>query len=187
MVPKHWLGAILKSLLVKKTAASVAKRCGSSSAVTVAFCRWKMLRWCDHHEVGLTSSGLAKNKRLKPAPRASLQDSRAAACFCRPPDIKCAGFTDFPIRCPQLGWCASRDRQDRALAARCQSALCGDQTLKAMPSSCTTSFTVPAVTWKIRIKEKPNWIMFRRSHLLSSTGGRNQFPVPVDSPRWPTP
>ncbi|MFQ5633812.1 MAG: IS1380 family transposase [Gammaproteobacteria bacterium] len=42
------------------------------------FCRWKMLRWCDRHEVGYIV-GLAKNKRLNHF-TASLQDE-AAACF----------------------------------------------------------------------------------------------------------
>ena len=42
------------------------------------FCRWKMLRWCDRHEVGYIV-GLAKNKRLNRL-TASLQDE-AAACF----------------------------------------------------------------------------------------------------------
>ena len=39
------------------------------------FCRWKMLRWCDHHEVGYII-GLAKNKRLNRL-TASLQDEAA--------------------------------------------------------------------------------------------------------------
>ncbi len=42
------------------------------------FCRWKMLRWCDRHEVGYIV-GLAKNKRLNRF-TASLQDE-AASCF----------------------------------------------------------------------------------------------------------
>ena len=42
------------------------------------FCRWKMLRWCDRHEVGYIV-GLAKNKRLNALTR-RLQDE-AAACF----------------------------------------------------------------------------------------------------------
>ena len=69
------------------------------------FCRWKMLRWCDHHEVGYII-GLAKNKRLNRL-TASLQDE-AAACFAA---TGSALVHRFPIRCPQLGWCASRDRK----------------------------------------------------------------------------
>ena len=42
------------------------------------FCRWKMLRWCDRHEVGYIV-GLPKNKRLNRL-TASLQEE-AAACF----------------------------------------------------------------------------------------------------------
>jgi len=42
------------------------------------FCRWKMLRWCDHHDIGYIV-GLPKNKRLNRL-TASLQDE-AAACF----------------------------------------------------------------------------------------------------------
>jgi len=42
------------------------------------FCRWKMLRWCDRHEVGYIV-GLAKNKRLNRL-TAKLQ-REAAACF----------------------------------------------------------------------------------------------------------
>jgi hypothetical protein len=42
------------------------------------FCRWKMLRWCDRHDVDYIV-GLAKNKRLN-ALTGSLQDE-AAACF----------------------------------------------------------------------------------------------------------
>ena len=53
------------------------------------FCRWKMLRWCDHHEVGYII-GLAKNKRLNRL-TASLQDE-AAACFAV---HKVRWFTDF--------------------------------------------------------------------------------------------
>ncbi len=40
------------------------------------FCRWKMLRWCDRHEVGYIV-GLPKNKRLNRL-TASLQDEAAA-------------------------------------------------------------------------------------------------------------
>jgi hypothetical protein len=50
------------------------------------FCRWQMLRWCDHHEVGYIV-GLAKNKRLN-ALTAKLQ-REAAACF---------GITDHKVR-----------------------------------------------------------------------------------------
>ena len=42
------------------------------------FCRWKMLRWCDRHQVGYIV-GLAKNKRLNRF-TASLQDE-AESCF----------------------------------------------------------------------------------------------------------
>ena len=55
------------------------------------FCRWKMLRWCDHHEVGYII-GLAKNKRLNRR-TASLQDE-AAACFAAT-GHKVRWFTDF--------------------------------------------------------------------------------------------
>ena len=55
------------------------------------FCRWKMLRWCDHHEVGYII-GLAKNKRLNRL-TASLQDE-AAACFAATGHKVC-WFTDF--------------------------------------------------------------------------------------------
>ena len=55
------------------------------------FCRWKMLRWCDHHEVGYLI-GLAKNKRLNRL-TASLQDE-AAACFAAT-GHKVRWFTDF--------------------------------------------------------------------------------------------
>ena len=55
------------------------------------FCRWKMLRWCDHHEVGCII-GLAKNKRLNRL-TASLQDE-AAACFAAT-GHKVRWFTDF--------------------------------------------------------------------------------------------
>ena len=55
------------------------------------FCRWKMLRWCDHHEVGY-NIGLAKNKRLNRL-TASLQDE-AAACFAAT-GHKVRWFTDF--------------------------------------------------------------------------------------------
>ena len=55
------------------------------------FCRWKMLRWCDHHEVGYII-GLAKNKRLNRL-TASLQDE-AAACFAAT-GHKVRWFTDF--------------------------------------------------------------------------------------------
>ena len=56
-----------------------------------SFCRWKMLRWCDHHEVGYII-GLAKNKRLNRL-TASLQDE-AAACFAAT-GHKVRWFTDF--------------------------------------------------------------------------------------------
>ena len=55
------------------------------------FCRWKMLRWCDHHEVGYII-GLAKTKRLNRL-TASLQDE-AAACFAAT-GHKVRWFTDF--------------------------------------------------------------------------------------------
>ena len=55
------------------------------------FCRWKMLRWCDHHEVGYII-GLAKNKRLNRL-TASLQDE-AAVCFAAT-GHKVRWFTDF--------------------------------------------------------------------------------------------
>ena len=55
------------------------------------FCRWKMLRWCDHHEVGYII-GLAKNKCLNRL-TASLQDE-AAACFAAT-GHKVRWFTDF--------------------------------------------------------------------------------------------
>ena len=55
------------------------------------FCRWKMLRWCDHHEVGYII-GLAKNKRLNRL-TASLQDE-VAACFAAT-GHKVRWFTDF--------------------------------------------------------------------------------------------
>ena len=55
------------------------------------FCRWKMLRWCDHHEVGYII-GLAKNKRLNRL-TASLQDE-TAACFAAT-GHKVRWFTDF--------------------------------------------------------------------------------------------
>ena len=55
------------------------------------FCRWKMLRWCDHHEVGYII-GLAKNKHLNRL-TASLQDE-AAACFAAT-GHKVRWFTDF--------------------------------------------------------------------------------------------
>ena len=55
------------------------------------FCRWKMLRWCDHHEVGYII-GLAKNKRLNRL-TVSLQDE-AAACFAAT-GHKVRWFTDF--------------------------------------------------------------------------------------------
>ena len=42
------------------------------------FCRWKMLRWCDRHDVSYLV-GVAKNQRLNARTRA-LQD-QAAACF----------------------------------------------------------------------------------------------------------
>ena len=55
------------------------------------FCRWKMQRWCDHHEVGYLI-GLAKNKRLNRL-TASLQDE-AAVCFAAT-GHKVRWFTDF--------------------------------------------------------------------------------------------
>jgi len=54
---------------------------GQAPATGVAeggFCRWKMLRWCDRHEVGYIV-GVPKNKRLNRL-TATLQDE-AAACF----------------------------------------------------------------------------------------------------------
>ena len=55
------------------------------------FCRWKMLRWCDHHEVGYII-GLAKNKRLNRL-TASLQDE--AAAYFAATGHKVRWFTDF--------------------------------------------------------------------------------------------
>jgi hypothetical protein len=42
------------------------------------FCRWKMLRWCDRHDVGYVV-GLAKNKRLEPLTQEAMD--RAAELF----------------------------------------------------------------------------------------------------------
>ena len=39
------------------------------------FCRWKMLRWCERHEVGYIV-GLAKNKRLEPLAQAAMDQAR---------------------------------------------------------------------------------------------------------------
>ena len=66
------------------------------------FCRWKMLRWCDHHEVGYII-GLAKNKRLNRL-TASLQDE-AAACFATT-GHKVRWFTDF--QCAARSWDGAR-------------------------------------------------------------------------------
>ena len=38
------------------------------------FCRWKMLRWCERHEVGYIV-GLAKNKRLEPLAKAAMDQA----------------------------------------------------------------------------------------------------------------
>jgi hypothetical protein len=55
------------------------------------FCRWRMLSWCERHEVGYIV-GLAKNKRLN-ALTATLQDE-AATCFSAT-DTKVRWFTDL--------------------------------------------------------------------------------------------
>ena len=39
------------------------------------FCRWKMLRWCERHDVGFIV-GLAKNKRLEPLAKAAMDQAR---------------------------------------------------------------------------------------------------------------
>ena len=38
------------------------------------FCRWKMLRWCERHDVGYIV-GLAKNKRLEPLAKAAMDQA----------------------------------------------------------------------------------------------------------------
>jgi hypothetical protein len=40
------------------------------------FCRWKMLRWCERHNVGYIV-GLAKNKRLEPMAKATMDQAQA--------------------------------------------------------------------------------------------------------------
>jgi len=55
------------------------------------FCRWKMLRWCDQHDIGYIV-GLPKNKRLNRL-TTSLQDE-AAACFAATGQ-KIRWFTEF--------------------------------------------------------------------------------------------
>jgi Transposase DDE domain group 1 len=40
------------------------------------FCRWKMLRWCERHDVGYIV-GLAKNKRLEPMAKAAMDQAQA--------------------------------------------------------------------------------------------------------------
>jgi hypothetical protein len=39
------------------------------------FCRWKMLRWCERHEVGYIV-GLAKNKRLEPLAKTAMDQAQ---------------------------------------------------------------------------------------------------------------
>jgi Transposase DDE domain group 1 len=39
------------------------------------FCRWKMLRWCERHDVGYIV-GLAKNKRLEPLAKAAMDQAQ---------------------------------------------------------------------------------------------------------------
>ena len=70
------------------------------------FCRWKMLRWCDRHEVGYIV-GLAKNTRLNGF-TASLQDE-AAACFAAT-GHKVRRFTD--LQYAAKSW----DRRRRVIA-----------------------------------------------------------------------
>ena len=74
-----------------KDCGKCGQRCGFIFRGDGGFCRWKMLRWCDHHEVGY-NIGLAKNKCLNRL-TASLQDE-AAACFAAT-GHKVRWFTDF--------------------------------------------------------------------------------------------
>jgi len=57
------------------------------------FCRWKMLRWCERHEVGYIV-GIAKNKRLEPLAKDAM--NQAAALFNKAGDGQPQRvFTDF--------------------------------------------------------------------------------------------
>jgi Transposase DDE domain group 1 len=57
------------------------------------FCRWKMLKWCDKHEVGYIV-GLAKNKRLEPLAQSAMD--RAKQLFEKTGDGKPQRiFTEF--------------------------------------------------------------------------------------------
>jgi hypothetical protein len=57
------------------------------------FCRWKMLRWCERHDVGYIV-GLAKNKRLEPLTKAAMD--QAAELFKKTDDGKPQRvFTEF--------------------------------------------------------------------------------------------
>lgn len=55
------------------------------------FCRWRMLRWCERHEVGYIV-GIAKNKRLNAMVKPALD--AAAACFAETGN-KVRWFTDI--------------------------------------------------------------------------------------------
>jgi len=58
------------------------------------FCRWKMLRWCERHDVGYIV-GLAKNKRLEPLAKAAMD--QAAELFKQADDGQPQRvFTEFP-------------------------------------------------------------------------------------------
>lgn len=70
------------------------------------FCRWKMLRWCDRHEVGYIV-GLAKNKRLNRF-TASLQEQAAASFIASGHKVR--WFTD--LRYSARSW----DRARRVIA-----------------------------------------------------------------------
>ena len=57
------------------------------------FCRWKMLKWCDRHDVGYIV-GLAKNKRLEPLAKVAMD--QAAELFKQAADGKPQRvFTEF--------------------------------------------------------------------------------------------
>ncbi len=57
------------------------------------FCRWKMLRWCERHDVGYIV-GLAKNKRLEPLAKAAMD--QAAELFNKAGDgLPQRVFTEF--------------------------------------------------------------------------------------------
>jgi hypothetical protein len=72
------------------------------------FCRWKMLRWCERHDVGYIV-GLAKNKRLEPMAKAAMD--QAAELFRKAGDGNPQRvFTEFFYAA--LSW----DKQRRVIA-----------------------------------------------------------------------